>query len=130
LNTSITFGDYVHCRKDGENKYRDDGTEVLNMLGRLTSFVVAGKYKFANGYIMKENAKLAPYIYLGAGVNNISEHWWKDKPRAQIGNYTSLNAGLGVRYNLCHKFNIGYNMGYGYFILRVDRFSNESITYS
>ncbi|MBL0051816.1 MAG: hypothetical protein IPP29_10065 [Bacteroidetes bacterium] len=48
MNTSITIGDYGHCRKDGENKYRDDGTEVLNMLGRLTSFVVASKYKFAN----------------------------------------------------------------------------------
>ena len=66
LNTSITFGDYGHCRIDGENKYRDDGIEVLNMLGRLTSFVVAVKYKFANGYICKENAKLAPDIYLVA----------------------------------------------------------------
>ncbi len=115
FTTSLTFGDYGHCREADENQYRDDGTEVLNMLGRLTSLVVSVKYKFANGYLLKENARIAPYIYLGAGANNISEHWWKNKTRANTGYFGSFNGGLGAQYNFYKRFNFTYNLGFGYF---------------
>lgn len=110
----VTHGDYGHCREEDESQFRPDGTEVLNMLSRLTSSSISVKYKFANGYLLKEEAKLAPYIYLGAGVNNISNFWWKDKKRVNPGNCFSLNGGAGVSYNLNKKINLTYNLGFGY----------------
>ena len=72
-SATLNTGDYGHCREDDESAIRTDGTEVLNMLGRLTSLVVSSKYKFANGYVLKENAKLAPYVYIGIRIKNMSE---------------------------------------------------------
>ena len=115
LITSLTFGDYGHCREKDERIYREDGSEVLNMLGRLTSLVVSGKYKLANGYLLKEKARVNPYIYLGAGINNISEGWWKNHTRATTGYFGSLNYGIGAQYNFCERYNFSYNLGFGYF---------------
>ena len=115
LNTGITFGDYGHCRDEDESQFRPDGTEVLNMLCRLTSLSITAKYKFANGYLLHEDARIAPYIYFGAALNNVTDYWWPNKGRINAGNYGSLNAGAGVRYNFCAKFNLTYNLGLGYF---------------
>jgi hypothetical protein len=79
LTSSLSFGDYGHCRWAGQDQFRPDGSEVLDMLGRLTCLVFSAKYKFANGHIINENAKIAPYLYLGAGINNLSEYWRKTK---------------------------------------------------
>lgn len=116
LSASITHGDYGHCREADEPVYRTDGTEVLNMLSRLTAGVISVKYKFANGYIMNETSRLAPYVYAGAGVNNISNHWWPEKHRVNTGNYSSINGGLGVCYRVNEKFCVTYNLGFGYFM--------------
>ncbi len=115
VNTGITFGDYGHCKDEDVSKYRADGTEVLNMLCRLTSLSLTAKYKFANGYLLHENARIAPYIYLGAAINNVTDYWWANKERVNAGNYGSLNGGAGVRYNFCSKFTLTYNLGFGYF---------------
>jgi hypothetical protein len=85
------------------------------MLSRLTTLVVSVKYKFTNGYLLKENARLAPYVYAGAGINNVSNYWWKNKDRVNPGNYISLNTGIGLRYSFNKKFNLSYNLGLGYF---------------
>lgn len=111
----FTSGDYGHCRDKEDAQFRPDGSEVLNMLSRLTTGIVTVKYKFANGYILKESARLAPYVYLGGGINNISEYWWAAKDRANTGYYGSVNGGLGVRYNLCRNFSVTYNLGFGMF---------------
>jgi hypothetical protein len=116
VSLTVTSGDYGKCRESDDPQFRSDGTEVLNMLSRLTTGVVTMKYKFANGYILKESAKISPYIYLGGGINNISENWWTDKNRANVGNYGSCNGGLGIRYNVCGNFNVTYNLGFGYFM--------------
>jgi hypothetical protein len=115
VTASLTHGDYGHCRESDEERFRDDGTEVLNMLSRLTSGVLLMKYKIANGYMINENAKFAPYIYLGGGVNNISNHWWKDKNRVNTGNYGSINGGLGLSYNFYKNLSFTYNLGFGYY---------------
>jgi hypothetical protein len=115
ISLALTSGDYGHCRDEDDERFRPDGSEVLNMLSRLTTGVIAVKYKFTNGYILNENAKIGPYIYLGGGINNISEYWWANKTRANTGNYGSYNGGLGVRYNVCSHLNVTYNLGFGYF---------------
>ncbi len=102
FNLSVTYGDYGHCREEGESEFRADGSEVLNMLSRLTTSIVSLRYKFSNGYILKENARLAPYIYAGAGFDKLRNTW--SYPRANMGNYTSFNGGLGCRYNITKKY--------------------------
>ena len=116
ISTTITWGDYGHCRDKEDNVYWEDGTEVLNMLTRLTCASVSVRYKFSNGYILKENARVTPFIFLGAGFNNISEQWWRNKTRGRIGNYGSINGGPGLRLNFAKRFNFTYNLGFGYFL--------------
>lgn len=113
---TTTTGDYGHCRDKEDPQFRSDGTEVLNMLSRLTTGIITLKYKFYNGYILKENAKISPFVYIGFGINNVTDFWWANKNRVNAGNYTSLNGGLGLRYNFCNKFNFTYNLGLGYFM--------------
>lgn len=115
FSASFTHGDYGKCRDHEDDIYRPDGTLVLNMLSRLTTGIISMKYKFANGYLLKENAKLSPYIYLGGGINNISNRWWDDKTRVNPGNFTSVNGGIGLRYNFYKNFSFTYNLGIGVF---------------
>jgi OmpA-OmpF porin, OOP family len=85
------------------------------MLSRLTTVTATLRYKFANGYILKEDSKIAPYIYLGGGFDNLSNAFWKEKDRVNTGSMASNNGGAGVKYNFNQKYNITYNMGFGYF---------------
>ena len=124
VTLSVTSGDYGHCRDADDAPVRTDGTQVLNMLSRLTSTVISAKYKFANGYMLKENAKLAPYVFLGLGMNNVTDYFWANKTRVHQGNYGSVNGGVGVRYNFYKNFNFTYNLGFGYFMTdKIDNYS-------
>ncbi|MCX6351926.1 MAG: hypothetical protein NTX03_08685 [Bacteroidetes bacterium] len=44
-----------------------------------------------------------------------------------IGSYTSLNGGVGVRYNFLEKYNFTYNLGFGYFTTDKIDFRSEGI---
>lgn len=105
VNASI--GDIGRCRDD------DASLSVLNLYARMTTVVVAAKYKFANGYILKENAKIAPYIFFGAGYNYLVDIW--NHKDCNAGSYLTLNGGVGVNYNFCKRYNIGYRLGIGYY---------------
>jgi len=105
LNAST--GDIGRCRDD------DASLSVLNLYARMTTVVIAAKYKLTNGYIFKEDAKLSPYIFLGAGYNNLVDIW--NHKDCNAGNYVTLNGGLGVTYNITQRYNIGYRMGFGYY---------------
>ena len=84
-----------------------------NLSSRLASVGVFAKYKFANGYILKEDAKVQPYVYLGAAANRITDIM--KMKCVNPGNYNSINAGLGAKYYLTDKINVGYNLGFGLF---------------
>ena len=70
------------------------------------------KYKFANGYIFKENAKIAPFVYIGAGVDPVFDMW---NHRVDAGTYASVIWGAGARYNFTDKFSFTYAIGFGCF---------------
>lgn len=106
---SATVGDYGHCNDDEINN-----PGALNMRSRLNVFSGSLKYKFANGYLLKEDARLAPYIYLGGGYAWIKDIWVTGN-RVNNGNYSTLNSGLGVNYRLNSNFDLGFNIGLGYF---------------
>jgi hypothetical protein len=124
ISVSMTHGDYGHCREEGESEFRPDGTERLNMLSRLTTGIISVKYKFGNGYLLQENAKLAPYVYVGGGISNLSNSWWENKNRVNPGNSLSINGGLGLSYNFCKNYSFTYNLGSGYFT--TDNFDKRS----
>ncbi|HTA62987.1 MAG TPA: outer membrane beta-barrel protein [Bacteroidia bacterium] len=104
---NASMGDIGRCRAD------DASLSVLNLYARMTTVVVTAKYKFANGYVLKEDSKIAPYIFLGAGYNYVVDIW--NHKDCNAGSNLTLNGGLGVTYNICQRYNIGYRMGIGYF---------------
>lgn len=113
---TVTHGDFGHCREEDESQFRPDGTEVLNMLSRLTVVNLTAKYKFANGYFLKETSKISPYVFAGAGFNNLTDFWWKNKTRVNQGNYSSVNGGLGIQYQFNKKLSLTYTLATGYFL--------------
>ncbi len=84
-----------------------------NLSSRLATAGLSLKYKFANGYLMKEKSRLQPYVYAGAAFNKVTDRMKMNCVRE--GNYLSLNAGLGVRYYITSRLNVGYNFSVGYF---------------
>jgi hypothetical protein len=93
---------------------------IGNVSCRLYSAGGMVKYKFANGCLLKENARIRPYVYVGAAAVNLADVMKMDC--VQAGNYYSLNAGVGVKYYLSDRINIGYNMHFG-------RFTSDHLDY-
>lgn len=123
VNAGITAGHFGYCQTDKDKtriiseEFRCTGcTDELGM-GELRSLMISGnvfiKYKFTNGYLLKENAKIAPYIYAGAGINNLSDAM--KKQCVNVGTHFSIISGAGVKYNLCKRMNVGFNLQLGYF---------------
>ena len=86
---------------------------IGNVSCRLYSAGLMVKYKFANGCILKEDSRIRPYVYFGASAIQLVDNMKMNC--VQAGNYTSLNAGVGVKYYLSDRLNIGYNMHFGNF---------------
>jgi len=116
-----TYGDFGRCKKTYDLQEWSDGAPVLNMHSRLTTGNIALKYKLANGFIIDEDSKIAPYIFLGCGVNNAEDIW--NQNRVNEGNYLTINGGLGLRINITAKLNFTYNISFAYFTS--DRIDNN-----
>jgi outer membrane protein OmpA-like peptidoglycan-associated protein len=70
-------------------------------------------YKLANGYILNENAKVAPYLFSGLGAtlfNSIG--------RQQSAGLDNVNpyipAGLGFMFNITDRWNLGLETSYNF----------------
>lgn len=132
LNVGGSIGHFGYCQTDEDKKrfvsieQRCPGcTDRLGM-GELRSQMISGnlavKYKFANGHILKENSKLAPYIYAGVGINYLSDVMKRNC--VNIGTHFTINGGAGVKYNINERFNVGYNLGLGCFVTKKVYYSN------
>jgi OmpA-OmpF porin, OOP family len=121
LNGSI--GDFGFCQphdmadKEAALEDRCPGCLARVGLGNLSSRMYMGgallKYKFSNGYLLREDFRIRPYVYAGVSVNYL-----QDKMRMNCiveGNYLVVNSGIGARYYLNERFNVGYNLNIGYF---------------
>lgn len=86
---------------------------IGNVSCRLYSAGAMIKYKFANGCLLKENCRIRPYVYFGASAIQLVDNMKMNC--VQAGNYTSLNAGAGMKYYLSDRLNIGYNVHFGNF---------------
>jgi len=118
-----TLGDFGYCQtKEEKLKYvsmedRCNGCVARTGKGNLNSRMVSGgifiKYKLANGNFFREEVKLKPYLYIGTSINHITDNMKMNCINA--GNYVSLNAGVGFRYDINERFSLGYNIGFGSF---------------
>ena len=126
LNVGASAGFYGYCQTDADSsrfvslEHRCPGcTDKLGM-GELRSFMVSGnlaiKYKFANGILLKEDAKFAPYIYAGVGLNRLSDTMGRNC--VNIGTHFTINAGAGINYNITERLSFGYNLGIGCFVAK------------
>jgi hypothetical protein len=116
-----SLGDYGYCPDDeavaahikdgGQCPGCPPGT-IVNLSGRIMVGGLGLRYKLANGYILKENSRIQPYIYAGAAVNHVSDPMKMNCIRT--GDYMSYNAGAGLKYRITDRLNVGYNIGVGY----------------
>lgn len=134
-NLGFNIGNYGYCQteKDATRfvsfEYRCPGcTDQLGM-GELRSLMVSGnitaKYKFANGYILKEDSKLAPYIYGGTGINHLSDNMGRNC--VNVGYHWTLNGGIGLTYNITDRINLTYNLGLGCFMTKKVYYTNSLV---
>jgi hypothetical protein len=116
-----SMGDYGYCPDEEEiEEHIGDEEEcpgcppgtIVNLSGRITAGGIGLRYKFANGYILKETSRIKPYIYFGTAVNRVSDPMKMDCIR--VGDYMSYNAGAAVKYYITNRVNVGYNIGFGY----------------
>lgn len=132
INVGGSMGHFGYCQTVEDNnrvvslEQRCPGcTDRLGM-GELRSLMISGnialKYKFANGIFLKENSKLAPYIYAGFGINHLSDNMKRNCVNA--GNHFTINGGLGIKYNITERFNIGYNLSVGCFMTKKVYYTN------
>jgi Outer membrane protein beta-barrel domain len=134
-NVGASIGHFGYCQTDA------DKTRIVSQelrcpacpntlgMGELRSLIVSGnigfQYKFTNGYLLKENAKFAPYLYLGIGINHLSDNMQRNC--VNVGTHATINTGAGIKYNITNKINIGYNLGVGYFISKKVYYTNPSL---
>ncbi len=107
-----TYGNYGYFTSDAISKN--------NFLGRLGMVDLNLKYKFNNGYILKENALIAPYIYLGGGLG-MMKAVGKDSTsmtRINANNNLLVTGGAGFKVRLTDMLSLGYN-------LAVSRFNTD-----
>lgn len=133
LNFGVGVGHFGYCQTATDKtrivaqELRCPGCTDQFGMGELRSLIISGsttvKYKFANGKLLKENSKIAPYIYAGTGVNYLSDNM--KRQCVNTGIHFSLNAGTGLTYHITEKFNIGYNLGIACFVSGKVYNSNE-----
>ena len=117
------IGDLGYCQPhdmvvtEVADEFKCDGCIDRVGLGNLSSrMYTAGasfKYKFNNDYILRESFRIKPYLYVGVSMNKLADRMKMNCINA--GNYVSFNAGIGARYYLNERLNVGYNLNLGYF---------------
>ncbi len=100
LNPSLLVeGHFMGGNLDFENETTEEKlleTDVFDLTAQL-------QYRFDNGYILKEDARVAPFIFAGAGVI-----------RSQEGTGAVIPLGAGVNFRLDDIFSIQWRSAYKY----------------
>jgi len=75
--------------------------EILNDNSWKTSIQV--DYKFANGYLLSENSRIDPYLFLGGGITLLN-----NDP------FFTLPAGVGTNFRIINNFGCNFQASYNY----------------
>ncbi len=70
------------------------------LLGNMSSMNLFLTYKFNNGYLLKENARIAPYLIAGIGAND----WSETQPKKTQFTDAFVPAGGGIRIRVSNTF--------------------------
>jgi hypothetical protein len=135
LNVGGSIGHFGYCQTNMDAnrmvslEQRCPGcTDRLGM-GELRSLLISGnlglKFKLANDIILRQASKVAPYLYTGVAINNLSDNMKRNC--VNVGTHYTVNGGAGIKYNFNHQFFIGYNIGIGCFVTKKVYATNETI---
>lgn len=101
LARSINPSLAVDLQAGGSRITTINGGEEIGARG-FVDFDADLRYKFDNGYIIKENATVAPYVFAGAGINYLSQ----DQVRPNVG------GGLGFNFWFWKDFGLFVQSAY------------------
>ncbi len=108
-----TFSRYINPSFDvtlmgtyGSWGYYKNGVTLFK--GDMTHGNIHLKYKFNNGYLLKEESRLAPYIFAGAGMSDFKG------AHINAGQDYPIIGGAGMRLRLSDAISINYQVTYGY----------------
>lgn len=120
---SGVIGRYGYCQTDADRErtkhYEQQcpGCTGQTGMGELRSQIAsinAGmRYEFANGYVLPIKSKLTPYLFLGAGLNHLSDVMQRNC--VNEGFHMSFNGGGGFDFSLTKQVRISYHLGMGAF---------------
>lgn len=88
---------------------------ILMLRSRTGAVGLQAQYKFANGYLLRQTARVAPFVILGAALHNHEDVWTTSHPRVNEGNYLSFNTGAGLSWHFLPRFSLGYTLRWVYF---------------
>ena len=112
----LNISKYVSPSFDLMGKVRHGLIDRNSFSNALYDFNVTAKYKFNNGYILKEDGLLAPYVFLGIGdaisIFNDVETGEKEAPLAEF----NFPMGIGLKFNISEKWSASIETHYNYFV--------------
>jgi hypothetical protein len=126
FNVGNSIGHFGYCPTEKDNQravayeLRCPGEECSEFtgMGNLRSLLISSnvsmRYKINNGYLLSEKSKIAPYANFGFGINRLTDNMKKNC--VNEGNQFSINGGVGLKFYITEKINIGYNMDYTMFM--------------
>ncbi len=112
----LNLSKYVTPSFDLMGKIRHGVLDRNSFSNALYDFNIAAKYKFNNGYLLKENSLFAPYVFLGIGdaitIFTDIETGEKEAPLAEF----NLPMGIGIKFNISEKWSACIETHYNYFV--------------
>lgn len=132
LNVGASVGHFGYCQTDADSsrivslEHRCPGCKDRLGMGELRSLMISGnlgiKYKLANDIILREDSKIAPYVFAGIGLNRLSDNMGRNC--VNVGHHVSINGGAGVNYNITERISFGYSLTVGCFAFKKVYFTN------
>ena len=105
-----TYGSYGYVPHTLEEKQIADFEHIS---AHMATGMLGLNYKFANGYLLPENARIAPSVYAGVGINHMIDFMRMEC--VVPGNYLSANFGGSLRFNFTSFLHASYDLRFGYF---------------
>ncbi|MFK8045147.1 MAG: OmpA family protein [Crocinitomicaceae bacterium] len=115
-SVGLNVSKYVTPSFDLMGKIRGGQIDRNTFKNTLVDFNIMAKYKFNNGYILKEESLFAPYLFLGIGdalsIYTDVTTGVKDAPLAVF----NLPMGFGFKFNVNEKLSASIETHYNYMV--------------
>lgn len=110
IKVSGMYGSYGYTPNTVEERIQAMN-EILS--SHMVTGVAALQYKFANGYLLKEDARFAPSLSAGIGLNKTID--FMKMGCVEEGTFVSFNGGANLRFNFNARLHAFYELRMGYF---------------